>query len=83
MKRRILLAAAMSLMSLAALPGLAAEMGDDGLHKAPWMQDTFRDLNEDLAEARAPDGVQFGQRRRGGAEAHRIAPVEMIFRKPG
>lgn len=53
MKRRILLAAATSLMSLAALPGLAAEMGDDGLHKAPWMHDTFRDLNEDLAEARA------------------------------
>ncbi|MEM9426484.1 MAG: thioredoxin family protein [Pseudomonadota bacterium] len=29
----------------------AAEMGDDGLHKAPWMRDTFRDLAEDLAEA--------------------------------
>ena len=22
----------------------AAELGDDGLHKAPWMRDTFRDL---------------------------------------
>lgn len=30
----------------------AAEIGDDGLHKAPWMRDTFKDLSEDLAEAR-------------------------------
>ena len=29
----------------------AAEMGDDGLHKADWMRDTFKDLSEDLAEA--------------------------------
>lgn len=28
-----------------------AEIGDDGLHKAPWMRDTFKDLSEDLAEA--------------------------------
>ena len=28
-------------------------MGDDGLHKAPWMRDTFKDLTEDLAEANA------------------------------
>ena len=33
----------------------AAELGDDGLHKAAWMQDTFKDLAEDLAEARAQD----------------------------
>lgn len=32
---------------------LAAELGDDGLHKAPWMRDTFKDLSEDLAEATA------------------------------
>lgn len=31
----------------------AAELGDDGLHKAAWMRDTFKDLNEDLAEANA------------------------------
>lgn len=31
----------------------AAELGDDGLHKAPWMRDTFKDLGEDLAEATA------------------------------
>lgn len=30
---------------------IAAEIGDDGLHKAPWMRDTFKDLTEDLAEA--------------------------------
>lgn len=30
----------------------AAELGDDGLHKAPWMRDTFKDLGEDLSEAR-------------------------------
>ncbi|WP_299690521.1 thioredoxin family protein [uncultured Tateyamaria sp.] len=29
----------------------AAELGDDGLHKAPWMRDTFKDLTEDLDEA--------------------------------
>lgn len=29
----------------------ASEIGDDGLHKAPWMRDTFKDLQEDLAEA--------------------------------
>ena len=31
----------------------AATLGDDGLHKAPWMRDTFKDLREDLAEANA------------------------------
>lgn len=33
--------------------GVAAELGDDGLHKADWMQDTFKDLPEDLEEANA------------------------------
>lgn len=28
-----------------------AEMGDDGLHKTAWMRDTFKDLQEDFAEA--------------------------------
>jgi len=36
---------------LLALPVAASEMGDDGLHKAYWMQDTFKDLGEDLADA--------------------------------
>ena len=31
----------------------AAELGDDGLHKADWMRDTFKDLSEDLEEANA------------------------------
>ena len=36
---------------LLALPVAAAELGDDGLYKADWLRDTFKDLNEDLAEA--------------------------------
>ncbi len=36
-----------------AIPALGAEMGDDGLHKAAWMRDTFTDLREDLEEANA------------------------------
>lgn len=31
----------------------AADLGDDGLHKTPWMRDTFKDLTEDLEEATA------------------------------
>ena len=31
----------------------AATLGDDGLHKEPWMRDTFKDLRDDLAEANA------------------------------
>ena len=34
-----------------AMPGFAAELGDDGLHKADWMRDTFKDMREDLEEA--------------------------------
>ena len=49
MKRLILIAAA---VFMSATMGLA-EMGDDGLHKAPWMRDTFKDLSEDLADANA------------------------------
>lgn len=45
------------LMTMVALIGLAmpalAELGDDGLHKAPWMRDTFKDLRDDLTEANA------------------------------
>ena len=36
-----------------ALPVVAAEIGDDGLHKQPWVRDTFLDLREDLDEANA------------------------------
>jgi thioredoxin-related protein len=47
---KILFGACIALMALA-FGGYAAELGDDGLHKAPWMRDTFKDLGEDLAEA--------------------------------
>ena len=33
----------------------AAQLGDDGLHKTPWMRDTFKDLREDLKEASGED----------------------------
>ena len=36
-----------------AWPAMSAELGDDGLHKADWMRDTFKDLSEDLEEANA------------------------------
>jgi thioredoxin-related protein len=38
---------------VAATAAGAVEMGDDGLHKADWMRDTFKDLQEDFAEAEA------------------------------
>lgn len=41
------------LFMLTGLPLMAAELGDDGLHKAPWIQDTFKDLREDLGDANA------------------------------
>lgn len=49
---RHILTAALTVLALA-LPLGAAELGDDGLHKAPWMRDTFKDLREDLQEANA------------------------------
>ena len=49
MKSLVLIAAT---VFMSATMGLA-EMGDDGLHKAPWMRDTFKDLSEDLADANA------------------------------
>lgn len=49
MQRLLTLMAAL----LLALPALAVELGDDGLHKADWMRDTFKDLREDLDEANA------------------------------
>ncbi len=42
----------LSLVCALASP-LVAEVGDDGLHKADWMRDTFKDLREDLDEANA------------------------------
>ena len=48
--RKLLIAFAALFLTAAAF---AAEIGDDGLHKAPWMRDTFKDLREDLEEANA------------------------------
>ena len=50
MTRLMSLAAA---LLLAALPALATDLGDDGLHKPDWLRETFKDLREDLAEANA------------------------------
>ena len=35
---------AAALAVLMALPAAAADLGEDGLHKAPWMRETFKDL---------------------------------------
>lgn len=51
MTRLFALVAAM----LLALPLSAAELGDDGLHKTDWMRETFKNLPDDLQEARAED----------------------------
>ena len=53
--RRAFLAAAVALLALpVAGPGRAeSTLGDDGLHKADWMYDTFKDLQEDAADAAA------------------------------
>ena len=37
---------------LIALPAAAVEVGEDGLHKTPWMAVTFKDMAEDLETAR-------------------------------
>jgi thioredoxin-related protein len=47
-----LLAVVFAALALCA-PAGAAELGDDGLHKAAWLRDTFKDLGEDFAEAQA------------------------------
>lgn len=39
--------------ALLSFPAFAVELGDDGLHKTDWMRETFKDLNEDLAEAQS------------------------------
>lgn len=36
-----------------AMPAVAVELGDDGLHKPAWLRETFKDLREDLTEANA------------------------------
>ena len=41
------------MLCLVPVVGIAAELGDDGLHKQPWIRETFKDLREDLVEANA------------------------------
>lgn len=40
-------------LGLMATLSTAAPLGDDGLHKPDWLEESFLDLAEDLAEARA------------------------------
>lgn len=50
MNRLMTLAAA---LVMSALPAGAVELGDDGLHKPDWFRITFKDLQEDFADAQA------------------------------
>jgi thioredoxin-related protein len=45
--------AAATLAGVLAAAAPAAELDDSGLHRAPWIEETFLDLREDLAEAEA------------------------------
>lgn len=49
--RRLLLAAA--LLTPLALPAIAQDVGDDGLHKQPWFYDSFLEMGADLEDAAA------------------------------
>ena len=40
-----------ALLALVCGPAFAATLGDDGLHDAPWIEETFLDLREDLETA--------------------------------
>ena len=51
--KKYLLILLTALLSSVALNTIALEVGDDGLHKTKWMQNTFKDLREDLEEANA------------------------------
>mgnify|MGYP000436147915 CR=1 FL=1 len=46
--KRFLVAWIIFISTSFALP--ASEIGDDGLHNAPWRRETFKELQEDLAE---------------------------------
>ncbi|MEQ3626788.1 MAG: thioredoxin family protein [Celeribacter sp.] len=53
-RRRILSALAAMILALP-VGGAWAKVGDDGLHDAAWIHETFKDLREDLQEAQAND----------------------------
>lgn len=44
---------AIAIALLTALPAIAVEVGDDGLHKPDWLRITFKDLQEDFSDAEA------------------------------
>jgi thioredoxin-related protein len=61
--RTLILAGA--LLAGLAVSGHAAEVGDDGLHKQAWFATTFRDMKEDLSQARSEGkrlAIMFEQR---------------------
>ncbi len=47
----LILATLATLATLTTTASAEVPMGDDGLHKPVWLQDTFKDLREDLATA--------------------------------
>jgi len=51
MRSLTVLITALGLAVFAHLPGLAATMGEDGLHKQPWFTITFKDMAEDIQTA--------------------------------
>ena len=54
MIRRIIAVLAIALAPFTApIAAGAAEIGEDGLHKQPWFQTTFKDMSEDLESANA------------------------------
>ncbi|MAS07041.1 MAG: thioredoxin [Ahrensia sp.] len=64
-RRQFTLLLAASAGAATALPAIAAEIGEDGLHVQPWFMQTFLDLAEDKAEAEAAGkhfAVVFEQR---------------------
>ena len=60
-----LLFVALLLLKSTALPAASAEVGEDGLHKEDWFTITFRDIAEDIADAKAQGkrlAITFEQR---------------------
>ncbi len=43
----------LAMLVLVAFPAPAVELGDDGLHKPAWLHATFKDMREDLEQARS------------------------------
>ena len=52
MTLKTLFAAVLTALALA-LPAHATELGEDGLHKPAWLNETFRDMRDDLEDAQS------------------------------